>query len=47
MENVIAVRHGFCAHKGLTGCRKTKLLRGGGDGEEASRGTWVVSVTVI
>lgn len=27
VENVVAVRHGFCAHKGLTDCRKTKPLK--------------------
>lgn len=47
VENVVAVRRGFCAREGLTGCSKTKPLRGGSDGKEAPHGTWVVSLAVI
>ena len=39
VENVAEGTHGFCALEGLTGCRKTKHFRRGGESGKASSGT--------
>lgn len=46
VDNVVAVRCGFCAREDLTGCSKTKPLREGGDGKEAPVGPgWFLSLS--